>query len=228
LTEPLPTFVPQEKPKRKTRGDLARLVEESWKNCEMRRAELADMLGVTVDSLRRCGVGWAANKWVIPECDGAGAVVGITYRTRQGRKFCERGGSRGLVVPSQQWAPPLLIVEGMSDVAACLTIGVAAVGRPSNLGGADMIVALLRRLEWKGSLIVVGERDRKDKGCRENCGRCNQCWPGRFGAEAVAAQIKGNGWSVRVKYPAAKDTRAWLAEHRAATRQQYMKSLTSR
>lgn len=229
LIEPVPVYIPRERKKR-TKLELARIAEASWHGCESRRAELADLLGVSPESLRACGVGWLSNKWVIPEYDGQGRVVGVTYRTREGKKFGERGGSRGIVQPRTLGAPPLMVVEGMSDVAACLTMGVTAVGRPSNLGGAAMIVALLGRLQWKGSVVVVGERDRKTdaKALACGCGKCNVCWPGRYGAERVAEQMRGKGWSVQVKYPSAKDTRAWLSNHRGATRAEFLKSLKSR
>jgi hypothetical protein len=99
--------------------------------------------------------------------------------------------SRGLVVPTtlKDLPDPVLLVEGASDVAACLTLGLAAVGRPSNTGGAELVAELLDGRE----VLVVGERDQKEDGA----------WPGRDGARSVAKQMVSTwGGEVKWKYAA--------------------------
>jgi hypothetical protein len=186
---------------------------------------LASELGVTAESLHTIGVGWAdeqslrtwrasgdgwkdqrpSGAYTFPEQNGEGKVVGLSLRTEDGRKGApsgrKTGSKRGLVVPSSLATrdDPVCIVEGATDAAACEALGLAAVGRPSNTGGARDLAQLLR---GRG-VIVVGERDQKADGS----------WPGRTGAERVAAHL-ATSWKQPVPFslPAAgsKDVREWL------------------
>src|SRR5690606_20980511 len=108
---------------------------------------------------------------------------------------------RGLTVPVdlRDRPDPVLVVEGASDVAACLAAGLAAVGRPSNMGGVEHLARLLAGRD----VVVVGERDRRPG-----------AWPGRDGAVAVAGTL-AREWGRPVRWvlpPAsAKDMRDALA-----------------
>lgn len=55
---------------------------------------------------------------------------------------------------------PIVIVEGMSDAAAAMSLGLVAVGRPSNVGG----LGPLKKLVKGRSVIIVGEHDTKADG----------------------------------------------------------------
>jgi hypothetical protein len=157
--------------------------------------ELAADLGVAESALAALKIGfratpvWAGNlcertlpEWTTPECDASGRVIGIGRRRWDGGKGLVGGGHRGLVFRPDLFASPmpegapLFLPEGMSDVAALLTVGLEAVGRPSNMGGVDHLAALLldaaaRRKIGKGNpVIVLGENDKA----------------GREGAECVA------------------------------------------
>lgn len=195
-----------------------------------RLKELARTLAVRPDALQAIGVGWATaddlhrlrvggagwsgqyptGAYAFPERDGTGRLVGFCFRTTDGRKGAPSrriGAHRGLIVPSSlaERADPVLVVEGASDVAACETLGLAAIGRPSNAAGAEQIARLL-----KGRVIlVVGERDQKPDGR----------WPGRDGAERVAVRVASEwGRAVAWTLPPAtvKDVRAWLHQRAAA------------
>jgi hypothetical protein len=162
----------------------------------------AERLGVSVEALRLIGAGQTAGDTLtVPEHDGAGRVVGISTRAADGRKSAMKGSRRGLVLPADLGQPsdPVLVVEGASDVAAALTLGLAAVGRSSCAAGAEMVAELLQGRE----VMVVGERDEKSDGR----------WPGRDGARSVAAKL-AERWGRPVRWtlpPApAKDLRAWL------------------
>jgi len=91
-----------------------------------------------------------------------------------GTKSAPAGYRRGLTLPSgwKEMADPILIPEGLSDVLAGLTVGLSAIGRPSNSGGVEYIAQLCRHRQ----VIVLAENDRKPDGR----------WPGKEGAEAVA------------------------------------------
>ncbi len=94
---------------------------------------------------------------------------------------------------------PIIVVEGATDTAAVLGLGLVAVGRPSNIGGISDVTALLRGLP----VIVVGENDEKSDGA----------WPGKFGAEKTLAALGVVCSSARIIYPPAnrKDIREWIA-----------------
>lgn len=193
-----------------------------------KREELASILGVSVASLFALHVGWNGNVWTWPERDGAGNIIGVTQRYPDGSKRQLPGGQRGLIY-SEQWSGdsgPLFLTEGGSDTAAALTIGVNAVGRPSNTGGIQHLIQLLRGFPSDRDLIVLAENDRKlaDKlpisirsVHRDDCDGCSQCWPGKWGAIRTAGQLKNElcrkvGWC----FPelGSKDVREWLRKSR--------------
>ena len=107
-------------------------------------------LGVSVESLRRLGVGWSAKHraWAFPMSNAAGDVLGIRLRLPGGKKLSVKGGKEGLVhsrrgplrLPSGRLL--LLIAEGPTDTAALLDLGFSAVGRPSCTGGVKLLVEL--------------------------------------------------------------------------------------
>lgn len=188
---------------------------------------LAAELGVTAESLECVGIGWAAQDdllvvgawgdgwgaypdgaYAFPERDGKGALVGFSFRASGGRKGSASGKAcgarRGLIIPAAlgNSPDPVLIVEGPSDVAACRSMGLTAVGRPNNSGGVQDLSALL----LGRAAIVVGERDQKPDGR----------WPGRDGAVGVASKL-AEAWrtddvSWSLPPEGAKDVRAWLQE----------------
>ena len=191
-----------------------------------RRDALAAELGLPASCVGLLpGVGWATARdlrvahaggfggkrpggaWVFPEVAGDGrTVVGMSFRAPGGAKGGAGGGcSRGLTVPAALDAAPadaaVLVVEGASDVLALASVGVAAVGRPSNAAGGEMLAGLLRN--HAGRVVVLGERDRKASGD----------WPGRDGMNAVAAAL-AESWRrpVRCAVPPgdAKDARGWV------------------
>lgn len=216
-------------PSRPTKIDLAaeagRFCEAIKSRPEL-LAELAENLGVLPSALEAIGIGWASvddlrrlkaggdgwdrdypgGAYSFPERDGSGRTIGVSFRATDGRKGSAAaavGSHRGLTVPAglhkTPKGSPILIVEGQSDCAALLTLGLAAVGRPSNSGGAELLAKLLEGR----SVFIVGENDAKDGGA----------WPGRDGAKSVAVRIAGR-WGKPVKWTLppedTKDVRSWL------------------
>ena len=99
------------------------------------------------------------------------------------------------------------MVEGMSDVAAGITMGLATIGRPSNTGG----VAMLRKLlaGCGRHIVVIGERDRQPDKLKPGAMR----WPGMDGARSVTQQLAkqfGGNVGARLLPGNAKDLRAWF------------------
>jgi replicative DNA helicase len=178
------------------------------------RIELANTLGVPEATLATLGVGSSRDKhgdhWTFPEWDGAGNVIGITRRYRNGDKLAKAGGERGLFIPTgwQDRYGPLFCPEGASDTLALTAVGLAAVGRPSNTGGADYLAALLKSQPEDGGrpVVILGEFDPKWDGS----------WPGKTGATKVAADLAaalpGARFPVSWGLPPGghKDAREWV------------------
>lgn len=201
----------------------------SHPDAAQKRQVLANQLGVESVALERMGVGWDCPKrrqphWTIPERDATGKVIGIATRLTTGGKRFETGGHRGLTF-TDDWQGgdgPILLVEGGSDVAACLSMGCSVVGRPSNLSGVDHLAELLRAVPDDRDVIVIGENDRKSHESlatsvrdrhKPECEGCSLCWPGRHGAIQTAERLRELlcrtvGWALTPD--GLKDVRGWL------------------
>lgn len=168
---------------------------------------LADTLGVTVDSLVAIRTGWHKGAYSFPEVDSHGKTVGITFRSETGRKWCETGSERAVVLPSRRLpGTAVYVVEGASDTAAMLSRHHNAVGRPSNCGGVDTLRAVLPRYYAGCQVVVMGENDQKARDTREDwpcghCGTCMLCWPGLAGARIVAEGLRQCGVVCSVAMP---------------------------
>ena len=177
------------------------------------RAELAADLGLPPAALASLPLlGFSADDangpcWTFPEVDAAGRVVGISRRYKDGRKKAVYGGGRGLTVPAG-WLGrpgPVFLPEGQSDTLALTAMGLPAVGRPSNMGGVEELVELLKDFPRDRGIIVLGEMDPKPDGK----------WPGKDGAVRTAEALAGKlGRPVSWALPpdGAKDTRKWALQ----------------
>jgi hypothetical protein len=183
---------------------------------ELRR-ELAELLGLPESALAALCIGYQEQGphvddnhrpmgacWVLPETDANGTIVGLTCRYRDGTKRACPGHQRGIIVPRnwEQNDGPILLPEGPSDTLALTALGLAAVGRPSNTGGVEHLVELLRNIPAERPIVVVGEFDPKPDGQ----------WPGRDGAVRVATALAEKlGRPVLWTLPPSgvKDIRAW-------------------
>lgn len=185
---------------------------------------LATELGVSVDSLERLEVTCLPGFSLWPERSADGTVIGLCDRFPDGTKKQEAGTKRGLTFCDgwHEIPGPVLLPEGGSDTAAALTMGLCAVGRPSNSSGLDLLVELLRQLPDDREIVVLGENDRKAHDSRNDsvrtrhrpdCDGCDCCWPGKWGAVRTATQLRERlcrkvGWC----FPpdGTKDLREWL------------------
>ena len=180
---------------------------------------LAETLGVAAWALDAIKVGADADSYTFPELNHHGQIVGINRRFPDGMKRCCIGSRRGLTF-TEDWADapgPVLIVEGASDVAAGLTLGLCVVGRPSNTGGVEYLKRLLAK-HLDRRIVIVAERDEKDltqlpATHDARCFCCGCCFPGKFGAVQTSIRLSKQldrivEWSFLPD--AAKDLRQWL------------------
>jgi hypothetical protein len=119
--------------------------------------------------------------WTFPEVDAAGHVIGINCRYADGAKKVMSGGHRGLTVPDGWRDRPGLVLcpEGPSDTLAATALGLAAIGRPNDKGGIELLAGLFHDLPPNRQIIILGEYDPKPDGR----------WPGRDGAMKVANEL---------------------------------------
>ncbi|TWT40190.1 hypothetical protein KOR42_49320 [Thalassoglobus neptunius] len=191
----------------------ARLSETlaQFANCaELGLPELAEQLGLSIEVLRRLNVGYCKYErcWSFPERDGSGTVIGLQKRYRNGEKRRLTGTRAGLTYPDD-WdteTGPMLLVEGASDTAAGMLLGLSVVGRPSNRGGVKFLGEMLSTFPEHRETVVLGERDQKPSGL----------WPGKDGAISTATKLakllqRPIGWSLPPD--GCKDLREWLNQH---------------
>jgi hypothetical protein len=173
-------------------GELAERCRRSVRPDTLAR-HAAD-LGLSVESLRRLGIGWTPRAWVFPMTGADDRICGVRYRAADSGKWSEKGGKEGLFTPAGLDASgTLAIAEGPTDTAALLDLGLEAVGRPSCTGGTKLL-ALLVRTHRPAAVAIFADSD----------------GPGQRGAAALASVLATCCQDVRLVTPPSKDTRAWL------------------
>lgn len=189
--------------------------------------ELAKLLGVAGWSLDSLHVGWDGAAWTFPEQNHRGQITGIKRRLLDGGKKLCVIGSRPSLTYVDGWSDypgPVFLVEGGSDVAAGLTLGLCTVGRPSATGGVEYLSKLLVDVAGKRRIIVLAENDERSEEERAklatakvphdpNCRCCQRCWPGKYGAISLAMKLSHKLSVIvgRTFLPdGAKDLRSWL------------------
>lgn len=125
-------------------------------------------LGVDTDALRAIGCAWAPphKAWSFPMREATGKVIGIRLRSTEGAKWAVKGSHQGLFLPTEYpYATDgtLHLVEGVTDLAAAMTIGLYAIGRPSCLGQENLILDFIRSQNVKRLVIIC---DNDDPGIR--------------------------------------------------------------
>ena len=223
LDEPLPP-APAPKPVKKQR-DWTAECRRMYKHAKAgkKRNIVALRLDVSVKSLEllRVGIGWDTwnhkvfSSW--PSRDDTGLCIGYIRRYIDGTKRTNKGGGTGLFYTANWYRHPgpVYIVEGGSDVAACETHKLCAIGRSSNVHGGMWIRQMIRRHAKHKHIFVIGERDEKTArrggvaSCPANCKGCAWCWPGKFGMIKVAGELGAVAVMIPEPY---KDMRNLLAK----------------
>lgn len=140
--------------------DAERIARDCHELMDHRRlAELAYDLNVSTASLESLMVGWHEpyQAYTFPMRDGMGNIIGIRTRHADGSKRCVTGSKSGLFTPDQLPRGSIYICEGPTDVAAMLTLGLAAIGRPSCMGSHDQVRQFLNN--YRRDVIVIADND---------------------------------------------------------------------
>lgn len=170
--------------------------------------ELSESLGVSAESLTRISVGWHASgrAYSFPMRDESNAVIGIRLRNIQGKKWSITGSFNGVFIPRNlPCSGPIHVVEGPTDTAAMITLGLSCIGRPSNTAGNGLIVNYAKRFLPRRDVVIVQNNDPIGSDAR----RLTEA-----GALALKAALleSGASLSVAIVTPPFKDVRAWLGE----------------
>jgi len=169
--DPVPDRPFKPEPVREARPDL----DTIWKRFEMltdyhRVDGFAMSLGVDSDALNAIGCAWSGNAWAFPMKSPDSKMIGIRLRGNDGRKWAITGSHQGLFIPTHYPYVvddgTLYLTEGPTDLAAAMTIGLQAIGRPSCLGQEQMILAYLARLKARRLVIITDNDDPGLNGAR--------------------------------------------------------------
>jgi hypothetical protein len=133
---------------------------------------------------------WRDTTWAFPMSDGEGKVIGIRLRNEAGQKWAVRGSRQGIFLPDIEPEPTAYLPEGPTDTAACLTIGLYAIGRPNCNQGAELLKIAVKRLGVR-RIVILADRDE----------------PGQRGARSIAKELEMNHviWT-----PPTKDIREFV------------------
>jgi len=168
---------------------------------------LGTLLGVSAASLRRLGAVYAAehHAWGFPMANPDGEIIGFRLRTEDGKKFARTGSHNGLFAPDgsiPDMLTDLFVVEGPSDCAALLDLGVYAVGRSSCRGETDWLCDICAGR----NVVIIADHD--EPKARPD----GTTWlPGQEGASALANAVCRRARTTKVIEPLqGKDVRDWL------------------
>lgn len=200
-TPKAPPLEPQLQPAKLLRG---------WENssaCPL-LTNLADDLGVSYSSLESLGAVWAPphRAWAFPMYDGYGEIIGIRLRSNDGRKWAVRGSKQGIFLPKlsdsfiSDSRTVAYLPEGPTSTAACLTLGLLAIGRPSCSSGGEQIRIALKNLNIRQAIIVADNDPRQRNGTEYS--------PGLEGAHKLATEL--TGLRIAVWTPPVKDVRDFV------------------
>ncbi len=161
-----------------TATECRNIMSEYVSDCDASCYEMGYIkLGISIDSLKAYGMGWDKKtlSFAFPMYGGTRKIVGIRLRSPDGAiKRTVLHSSNGIFLPADYDAaaesqtflcdaiPPLLLVpEGPTDAGALRDMGFRAIGRPSNMGGADEIRDLLKSdpPRMRQDVVIVSDND---------------------------------------------------------------------
>ena len=205
LDEPIKYRKPIQRQKQKPVKNFTELAcqyQEALLNIEI----IANELGVSSRSLERLQTGWNGNI-TFPMRDENEQVIGINVRAKDGKRWCVTGSHNGLFWPENiSDNDMLLLPEGPTDTAALLTLGFAAAGRPSNVGGVEILIKKLSKR--RRYVVIIADNDEAKQ--RPDG---SEFFPGQYGALKTADALRKYTKGIKVIVPPKyKDVRRWLNE----------------
>lgn len=153
---PIPRYIPPQRAVQEKPPDLAGLWTRWSRTTDFHYVDgFAMSLGVDADALRLIGCARADTAWAFPMKNADGEMIGIRLRDDSGNKWAVRGSKQGLFLSEFGCEPVAYVVEGPTDAAAALTIGLSVIGRPSCLGCEDLILKYVHRQKIRRVVIIT-------------------------------------------------------------------------
>ena len=172
----------------------------------------AKALHVEPNALRALHCGVYASKAAegvlgFPMRDSGGKYIGVRLRAADGAKWCITGSRNGLFCadPGPYESGHCFVVEGGTNLAALLTIGLWGVGRPSNNSGHEFLLGYLRPV--KRRIVIIRDRDTKPVAIQNTL----------HGAYLLAQTLLDMRKEVKIVTTPTKDVRDWIASSANAT-----------
>lgn len=158
LQDPIIPIKPLTKPKQiQSTIDCARLWKK-WNDLTPinKLKSFASDLGVEPLALYSIGCSWASqyNAFAFPMMNSSKDIIGIRLRNDKGEKWAVKGSKAGLFLPTFDSKEIVYIVEGPTDLASMLSMGLFAIARPSCLGCEDHVSSLISKRRIKQAVIV--------------------------------------------------------------------------
>jgi len=119
---------------------------------------LAMSLGVEAESLRLIGCAWTGRAWAFPMKNADGEMIGIRLRDNAGNKWAVKGSKQGLFLSELGCEPVAHVVEGPTDTAAGLTLGLSVIGRPSCVSCESEILRYVQKQKIR-RLVIITDND---------------------------------------------------------------------
>lgn len=141
--------------------DFEKLWKSRFERTDRSRIEwLAEDLGVDPLSLDSIGCAWMTDysAYGFPMRDAQTKVIGIRLRNSEGQKWAIKGSHSGIFLPDDAIGDTVYVVEGATDLAAAVTLGLQAIGRPSCLGQEDIINGYVRGFQFR-RVVIVSDND---------------------------------------------------------------------
>jgi len=158
------------------------------------RDGFAMALGVDSAALQAVGCAWNGEAWAFPMKDDQKRTIGIRLRAMDGHKWAVTGSRQGLFIPTDYPYciddSTMYICEGPTDLAAAMTIGLYAIGRPACLGQEQMIASYVRSKRPR-RVVLIADNDT----------------PGFTGAKKLQAELKMRSC---IYLPPTKDVREFV------------------
>lgn len=161
----------------------------------------AHELGVTLASLKalRAGIKREGNATAFPMTRWENRIVGIRFRDLHGRKWAAKGSRNGLFLPSTfDPTRTITIVEGPTDTAAALDMGLNPIGLPSVIAPWRLIA----EITLGRNVLFVLDCDGRDSPASDHAAR-------------LAMRIALYARELRCICCPAKDMREWMISHGA-------------
>ena len=170
---------------------------------EEKLVDLAERLDLSTASLKRMNLGYSKpqDAYSFPMFRKGKRLLGVRFRNMHAKKWSLKGSKQGLFIPNDLTGEGgLVICEGPTDTCALLDMGFDAIGRPSCMGGTELIKEVVSGRH----VAIMADYD----------------GPGMDGATRLEDALRLCCKSVTVAVPPAKDARSFVQE--GATREDFL------